>query len=760
METPARLPGGDDESPTSDPAPFEKRVRQLLWWPPDIFAVTSTVLARTGAYRFALGPAPAMGVQLWSRLDWQSRIQAHAEAWRSVVSEHVLTPINDSKKADDEFLEKLAERIADRCKRLYLEDLKLTVDGQLCSTLIEFCIRALSRLCDDDGYLADQNLLAVSVKADRAHTGTTGSNAATFFEALICLHVLADAASESIGVPRSSTKESAVFDALANVMLTLRGSLSTVSKFHGVVLPKLRTPQAGLTLRNLSHNLTFHDSEVEVMWRSFPWSNFDENTLNILYVPYPFDFDPKRFSAEGGHHESIGYFTYNPGDWKGIGGVVDLIERVREAGTQPHFLVFTETAFDVDTYKRLLTALSHRYGPDDAQRMPVVLAGVAKEEHNKRYNELRLATYFAGKWYQLTQHKHHRWQLTASQIRQYGLQGRLSTARPLFERMEVDQRRLTFYAPTPWLVLSPLICEDLSRIEPVSGIIRGVGPTLILALLLDGPQIAERWPGRYASVLADDPGTGVLTLTSYGIAQASRPESDVYSPRAVVSTTGPWTSPEKAVVASWKGQNSSFQKLAVSSNQALVVTLTADFGTEYTLDGRAIANKPAGFRLDGVKVFDMPKSDCDQGIDTRLDLGSWSDIREVTALTYVAAASLSLMRPHESRDPIDLDEPKTRTDTWGRMHDWASRCRQVRQLIDVMLGRPVFDDTLTWDKRKADAEQKLLQRLQNEKGDGTRESEAADSKYFRLKVAREALLSHIFTGMGVSMLETDISSPC
>ena len=47
---------------------------------------------------------------------------------------------------------------------------------------------------------------------------------------------------------------------------------------------------------------------------------------------------------------------------------------------------------------------------------------------------------------------------------------------------------------------------DLAQPDPVASIIRQVGPSLVIGLLLDGPQLAERWPARYASVFADDPG--------------------------------------------------------------------------------------------------------------------------------------------------------------------------------------------------------------------------------------------------------------
>jgi len=48
--------------------------------------------------------------------------------------------------------------------------------------------------------------------------------------------------------------------------------------------------------------------------------------------------------------------------------------------------------------------------------------------------------------------------------------------------------------------------------------------------LLDGPQLPSRWAARYASVLADDPGSAVLTLTSFGMAQRSQPHGHDPSP--------------------------------------------------------------------------------------------------------------------------------------------------------------------------------------------------------------------------------------
>jgi hypothetical protein len=45
----------------------------------------------------------------------------------------------------------------------------------------------------------------------------------------------------------------------------------------------------------------------------------------------------------------------------------------------------------------------------------------------------------------------------------------------------------------------------------VAELLRDVGPTLVVTILLDGPQLGSRWTARCASVLADDPGSAVLT---------------------------------------------------------------------------------------------------------------------------------------------------------------------------------------------------------------------------------------------------------
>jgi hypothetical protein len=90
--------------------------------------------------------------------------------------------------------------------------------------------------------------------------------------------------------------------------------------------------------------------------------------------------------------------------------------------------------------------------------------------------------------------------------------------------------------------ICPLVCEDLARPDPVTDVVRSIAPTLVVALLLDGPQLAARWPARYASVLADDPGCSVLTLTALGMTQRSQPPGHARS-RGIAL----WTDPHRGL---------------------------------------------------------------------------------------------------------------------------------------------------------------------------------------------------------------------
>jgi hypothetical protein len=117
--------------------------------------------------------------------------------------------------------------------------------------------------------------------------------------------------------------------------------------------------------------------------------------------------------------------------------------------------------------------------------------------------------------------------------------------------------------------------------------VRAVGPNLVIALLMDGPQTKERWAARYASVLAEDPGCSVLSLTSIGMAQISRPAAGNLS--------------RSRVVALWKDAVNGATEIELPAGRdAVAVSLSILYREEFTADGRSDGMNAAFPILSGV----------------------------------------------------------------------------------------------------------------------------------------------------------------
>ena len=156
-------------------------------------------------------------------------------------------------------------------------------------------------------------------------------------------------------------------------------------------------------------------------------------------------------------------------------------------------------------------------------------------------------------------------------MQSYGLTG-LDQTKSWWERLDILSRSLDLLVYRGKSTLTTLICEDLARVDPCQAVVRAVGPNLLIALLMDGPQIGERWPGRYATVLAEDPGTSVLSLTSFGL-------------MARQNRLGKFG--QSSSIALWKDEKNGPQKLELHRNaEAMVLELTPALKQERTLDGR------------------------------------------------------------------------------------------------------------------------------------------------------------------------------
>jgi hypothetical protein len=477
-------------------------------WPPDCFALCLALLRRTGAYSQLLLDWPPDNGSDGALGKWTTSVRELGERWRTAWQQ---------RHSFDE----------------------LRTEWQL--------------LCDSFAlplYKTNQN---------RA-----------LLEALMRLVATADEASESVGAPMDGeTEEDDYFLEAASVLLENAGTLCQEIDWSRLrVLPRMHTPQNGLTDRSLSLYLSVCDSsEVIPEWLSTPFIQGD--SFNLLMVPWPLEVLVSQFHdvtdlAPDQLPEDFGYFNY---DTSGAGnGLVELVQELFEETKRKlgrvDGVVLPELAVTESQFRNLREKLP-------MECFLVSGVGSSASTTQRGTNEVRLSF---PPLQEVIQKKHHPWKLNDTQVIQYGLGGVLTPSREWWEYGDFADRHLSFVSMSADLVLSVLVCEDLARPDPVANLVRSVGPNLVIALLMDGPQTKERWAARYATVLADDPGCSVLSFTSIGMSQISRPQS------------GPSRS---RVVAMWKDAFSSATEIELPVGyDAVAISLSIRYREEYTADGR------------------------------------------------------------------------------------------------------------------------------------------------------------------------------
>lgn len=311
------------------------------------------------------------------------------------------------------------------------------------------------------------------------------------------------------------------------------------------VQPKGRVAEVGCTLRNLSRNLSITGpvGAVRCSWQQLagaPRGKTGES-LDILLVPLPHELSALSFRPDTGSEDASrwGNFTVsqdwanNPDACERVRQMVkDLIKEAKKDVSTINAVIFPEYALTFDLFSKLMSdvyeatngsiefMISGSSDNCEDEHCNCVLtalwedklADMAGEDHE---NRIRL----------VSQKKHHRWRLDKSQISTYGLASSLRLNVQWWEQHSIEQRELNFFQFRKDAVFASLICEDLARNDPCHEILRSVAPNLVFSLLMDGPQLANRWPARYASTLADDPGCTVLTFTSYGLIGRSNENS-------------------------------------------------------------------------------------------------------------------------------------------------------------------------------------------------------------------------------------------
>src|SRR5262245_21226502 len=509
---------------------------EVLEWAPDLFAFTDVLLDRSEAYRFAVSPPDGATWPPPEMPDWDSAIADASAGWCAWV-----------------------EGDGTKLPGLVLDEWAVVSEGSA-TTLDELATGRAWRLC----------------------------------RALITLHAIADEACAGTGVAVADVpRDGQRFRARARELLARTGTLSRISRQRLRVLPRVRNPASGPSILSLSRYVYVRGPGVDAIWNRIPARTVGPGGTaqdgNVLMLPWPLRIDAEDFKPTGAveraDFEPYGFFEFAPGELLDL----DLADRVlRSARNQEgpvEIVVLPESALrpgDIDELEALLT----RHG------VFLVVAGVREPpDPDGRFgaNWLHLGVCFGGRWWRYRQNKHSRWFLDDAQIEQYHLAGALPPVPPgvrWWEAMEVPRRVVQILELGEGVTLVSLVCEDLARLDEVADLLRAIGPTLVVTTLLDGPQLASRWTARYASVLADDPGSAVVTLTSFGFVQRSLP---------------PGRAPSR-MVSLWKDPVRGLREIPLDEDaHAVLIRIHIGRTTRRSADGRHPAANVADVRADDVR---------------------------------------------------------------------------------------------------------------------------------------------------------------
>ena len=504
---------------------------EFLEWPADLFALTDVILTRSEVYRFVLSPPRGANWPPARFLNWSDAVGDASRQWSAWV-ENRQGPIPDLLAEEWRAFRERAE--------IPLQRLAEGHDWRMC-------------------------------------------------EALLTLHAIADEACAGLGVALDrSDGKGCLYRAQGRELLARTGSMARLQTDSVRVLPKLRTPPNGTSWRSFSRYACVQRPGVEVRWYRVPArrSGTDPRArhANLLLLPWPLrvresDFHPLEGSARRLAKEPFGFFEFAPSERLDLDLVSRTIVAARDEVDSVDVVLLPESAVD-ESEVNDLEALLDRHGvtslitgvrqrPPQPGQLPDNWVHIGLNPRLEKGGPLPGAP--GEEWLHIRQSKHHRWSLDEGQINQYHLGGALHPQIRWWEAMDVPRQTVQFLELGDEITMVSLVCEDLAQIDEVAEIIRSVGPTIVVTPLLDGPQLSSRWAARYASVLADDPGSGVLTLTSFGMVQRCRPHGRDSVP----------------VVALWKDPVRGVREIPLEAGaHGVLLTACGDRCTRRTADGR------------------------------------------------------------------------------------------------------------------------------------------------------------------------------
>ena len=487
-----------------------------------MFALTNLVLDHTQSYRFVVAPPPQ---RRWPEsADWNRRVAEAAQAWRSSV-EHPASELPG---------------LVDRCWQ----------------TVSEARSMPLGQIQNGDAW--------------------------DVCEAILTLHAIADESCAWLSAP-AQPGSCAECEARAWKLLDETGSLSNISPARIRVVPKGRFTNRGITIRSLSRYMALCYESVDLRWNrvgpdaGVAASLAGRTDYNLVLIPWPLsvrasDFHPVPTPLRNMDEQHFGFFEFAPKASLDAAYVRALLENARRTMQRIDAVVLPEAALESEDIGFLEDVL----GDVGAT---ILIAGVRTPGGEGVFgrNYIHLGVRTASGWVRLEQDKHHRWCVDGRQIHQYHLGRSLDPKKLWWEAVDIRPRTLNVIDFGGAATTAPLVCEDLAQMDEVSDLLRRIGPSVVIALLLDGPQLASRWPCRYACVLSEDPGSAVLTLTSFGMAARSKPNGFHKS----------------RVIALWRSSGGTLQEIGLGrGSDAVGITLSLSNRSVWTADGRCHTDVP------------------------------------------------------------------------------------------------------------------------------------------------------------------------
>src|SRR5262245_42436999 len=281
----------------------------LLEWAPDLFAFTDVVLDRSEAYRFAVSPPEGASWPPSEVPDWYLAIADASAGWCAWV-----------------------EGDGTKLPGLVAEEWAVVGEGSA-TTLDDLATGRAGRIC----------------------------------QALLTLHAIADEACAGTGVAVADVPpDGHRFRARARELLARTGTLSRISRHRFRVLPRVRNPAGGPSIRSLSRYVCVRGPDVDAVWNRIPARTLGPGGAaqdgNVLLLPWPLRIDAEDFKPTGDVERAefapSGFFEFPPAEPLDR----DLVDRVLRAARNQEgsveVVVPPESALlpgDIDELEALLT---------------------------------------------------------------------------------------------------------------------------------------------------------------------------------------------------------------------------------------------------------------------------------------------------------------------------------------------------------------------------------------------------------------------